>query len=120
LSEEHRESNRRLVTHLPAKLASAGFDLENWLTDHPSLAANGRRLDAPDFAADPDLLERLAILEHDRWMIERRLGGWRPGPARDNLRRIHPDLKPYDDLTEHSKQYDREIILAAAAALRLT
>jgi hypothetical protein len=120
LSEEHRESNRRLVTHLPAKLASAGFDLESWLGDHPSLAANGRRLDAPDFAADPELLERLAILEHDRWMMERRLGGWRAGKARDNLRRIHPDLKPFDDLTEHSKQYDREMILAAAAALRLT
>jgi hypothetical protein len=118
LSEEHRESNRRLVTHLPAKLASAGFDLEGWLVDHPSLAANGRRLDAPDFAADADLLERLAILEHDRWMMERRLGGWRPGAARDNLRRIHPDLKPYDMLTEHSKQYDREIIMAAAAALK--
>src|SRR5205814_1982099 len=31
LPEEMRVSNRRVVSHIPAKLASVGFDLEPWL-----------------------------------------------------------------------------------------
>ncbi|MGL4543389.1 MAG: RyR domain-containing protein, partial [Polymorphobacter sp.] len=122
LREEHRESNRRLVMHLPAKLASSGFDLRLWI-DAQAAPGNfdpgGKNLSSvPSFAADPVLLERLAELEHERWMMERRLGGWQPGDKRDNVRRIHPDLRPYADLSEHSKQFDREIIIAAAAALQ--
>ena len=122
LREEHRESNRRLVMHLPAKLASSGFDLRQWIDAQRrpgGLDDNGARLFVvPNFAADPQMLEALAELEHERWMMERRLGGWSPGNKRDNARRIHPDLRPYEDLSEHSKQFDREIIIAAAAALQ--
>ena len=122
LREEHRESNRRLVMHLPAKLASSGFDLRQWIDAQRrpgGLDDNGARLFVvPNFAADPQMLEALAELEHERWMMERRLGGWSPGDKRDNNRRIHPDLRPYEDLSEHSKQFDREIIIAAAAALQ--
>jgi len=122
LREEHRESNRRLVMHLPAKLASSGFDLRTWIdAQHKpgGLDAEGAQLVVlPNFAAEPHLLEALAELEHERWMMERRLGGWQPGNKRDNVRRIHPDLRPYADLSEHSKQFDREIIIAAAAALQ--
>jgi hypothetical protein len=119
LREEHRESNRRLVMHLPAKLASSGFDLQRWIDTqrHPG-AAGAQLIDIPNFATDPAMLEALAELEHERWMMERRLGGWSPGNKRDNARRIHPDLRPYADLSEHSKQFDREIIIAAGAAMQ--
>ena len=112
LSEEHRESNRRLVVHLPAKLASSGFDLAGWLACHPAQPP----IEHPDFAATPADLEELAELEHERWMVERRLGGWQHGAVRDNFRRIHPDLIPYAALNDATKQYDREIVKAAAAA----
>jgi hypothetical protein len=115
LTEEMRESNRRLVLHLPAKLATAGVDVERWLTD-PNL----RHLPAllPDLARDPALLEMLAAVEHARWMAERHLGGWQPGPVRDNQRRVHPDLRPYAELDEAKKSYDRAVVAETWAALR--
>lgn len=113
LTEEMHESNRRLMIHLPAKLASAGVDLSHWLGT--GLPADG--ISIPDLRRDPARLEQLAELEHLRWMAERRLSGWQHGPTRDNLRRRHPDLVPWDQLPEASKRFDREIVLATLEAL---
>jgi transposase InsO family protein len=113
LTEEMHESNRRLMIHLPAKLASAGVDLAHWLGT--GLPADGIAI--PDLRRDPARLEQLAELEHHRWMAERRLSGWQHGPTRDNLRRRHPDLVPWDQLPEASRRFDREIVLATLEAL---
>lgn len=113
LTEEMHESNRRLMIHLPAKLASAGVDLSDWLGQ--GLPAGGVAI--PDLRGDPPRLEHLAELEHRRWMAERRLSGWQHGEARDNRRRLHPDLVPWDRLPEASKRFDREIVLATLEAV---
>lgn len=55
----------------------------------------------------PSLLEHLAQSEHGRWMAEKVMDGWRGGGARDNVRRIHPDIKPFDELTEEGREKDR-------------
>ncbi len=119
LTEEMRESNRRLLLHLPAKLASAGVNVSGWL----GRGAEAGAVTVPDLRRDPARLEQLAELEHKRWMAERRLSGWQHGHARDNLRRRHPDLVPWDELPEASKRFDREIVLAtldAVASVRAT
>ncbi|MGL6043358.1 MAG: RyR domain-containing protein [Sandaracinobacteroides sp.] len=113
LTEEMRESNRRLIIHLPAKLASAGVDITGWL---------GRGMTAPkeaipDLAGNPELLEQLAALEHARWMAERRISGWQYGAKRDTLRHHHPDLVPWAELPEASKRYDRAIVLGTLEAV---
>ncbi len=113
LTEEMRESNRRLMIHLPAKLASAGVDLSHRIG--AGLPEGGFHI--PDLRQKPVLLEQLAALEHERWMAERRLSGWQHGPERDNLRRRHPDLVPYDQLPEASKRFAREIVVATLAAV---
>jgi hypothetical protein len=113
LTEEMHESNRRLMIHLPAKLASAGVDLSHWLGT--GLPADGIAI--PELRTDPVRLEQLAELEHLRWMAERRLSGWQHGPVRDNLRRHHPDLVPWHQLPEASKRFDREIVLATFEAV---
>jgi hypothetical protein len=115
LSEEMRESNRRLVAHLPAKLATAGLDVEGWMAD-PRAHHFARLL--PDLSTDPALLDRIAAVEHARWMAERHLGGWQYGPQRDNVRRHHPDLKPYAELEDSKKAYDRAVVAETWAALR--
>ena len=59
--------------------------------------------------ADPavgEVLEYLAIGEHLRWEASHRAAGYRPGPAKDEARKIHTDLVPYDDLSEVAKHYD--------------
>ncbi len=108
LDESFRQSNRDAVAHIPAKLASAGIDPALWvgLAGPPKLAA-GSCL----FATDEDC-EKLAELEHERWNTERRMDGWRSTtlPSRDNLRRLHPDLVPYEALADNVKEYDRVMV----------
>ena len=37
--------------------------------------------------------------------------GWTWGEQRDDERKKHPDLIPYDELTEEEKDYDRDTSL---------
>lgn len=53
------------------------------------------------------VVERLAALEHDAWWIDRELDGWRYNETRDNARKFHPNLIPYDDLSSDIQEYDR-------------
>lgn len=55
------------------------------------------------------LIEALAEAEHNRWCAERLLAGWAPAGegARDNARRLHPDLRPWAELEEEAREKDR-------------
>lgn len=55
------------------------------------------------------LIEALAETEHNRWSAERLLAGWAPSGegARDNARRLHPDLRPWALLSEEAREKDR-------------
>ena len=60
-----------------------------------------------------DMIEALAIAEHRRWMAEKIVAGWRHAALRDDSRRLHPSIRPYDDLSEPDKQKDRNTVLTA-------
>lgn len=62
----------------------------------------------PEVAA---LAERLARNTHENWASQRLSDGWRWGPSRDDARREHPCLVPYDALPEAEKDYDRRTAL---------
>jgi hypothetical protein len=106
-----RASNRRVVGHIPTKLAALGFDLDPWLAlpdeerPWPPPLAPGAAL----FRDDAERT-RLAVLEHERWMADRRLNGWRQGATRDNARKIHTDFVPFDDLSETVKGFDYAVV----------
>ena len=59
--------------------------------------------------------ELLLILkaEHNRWWAERLLADWRPG-KRDNVRRLHPNLVPFEELDDATKDIDKICIAAMA------
>ena len=63
------------------------------------------RLDA-NLAA---LVERLATHVHDLWIDRRTRDGWTYGPARNDERREHPGLVPYEQLTESERDVDRQV-----------
>ena len=55
--------------------------------------------------------------EHNRWWAERLLGDWRFMCGIDCKivsKRLHPDLKPFDQLKEGTKDYDKVCIAAMA------
>jgi hypothetical protein len=53
------------------------------------------------------LEEVLARNAHDVWALQRMREGWRYGPKRDDARKEHPSLKPYEELPESERNYDR-------------
>ena len=54
-----------------------------------------------------NLIETLAKNAHEVWAKQRTSEGWTYGPHRDDERRRHPCLVPYQDLSESEKEYDR-------------
>lgn len=99
LKETYRRANTRAADHLPAKLFTLGLDPR--IADDKALLTPEVRQRLASLATverpTPDL-ERLSRIEHERWMIDRKLDGWRFGEVRDNTRRIHPLLRPWEDL----------------------
>ena len=105
LDETYRQANRDAVAHVAAKLASAGIDPARWrgVRGLPKLC------DGEVLFAGPGELELLAELEHERWLAQRRMDGWRATTAKvkDEARRLHPSLAPYEALTDEVKEFDR-------------
>lgn len=64
-----------------------------------------------------DLIERLAANNHDHWARQRIAEGWRFGQRRDDQAKTHPDLKPYDELPESEKEYDRISVVETLKAI---
>jgi hypothetical protein len=60
-----------------------------------------------------DLQLTLLKSEHNRWWAERLLGDWRVG-KRDNAKRLHPNLVPFDELDDFTKDIDKINIAAMA------
>lgn len=68
---------------------------------------------------DQEACERLARMEHDRWMAEKRLDGWQPTTGeKDTAGRLSPALVPWNDLPEHERQKDRDAVANIPQLLR--
>lgn len=99
LSDWLRDSNRSVVDDIPDKLASLELQLAG---------------DEADAAVDvlkvvKDNIELLAEQEHGRFTAERLTSGW-TGGVRDPARFMSPHLKPWDEIDEEAKEYDREVL----------
>jgi hypothetical protein len=64
-----------------------------------------------------ELIERLAQNNHDHWSRRRMDEGWRYGRQRDDDRKEHPNLIPYERLRESEKEYDRKTVIEALKAI---
>ena len=53
------------------------------------------------------LAEEIAQNVHEVWSEGRMKEGWTYGDERDDARKHHPCLVPYENLTETEKEYDR-------------
>ncbi len=100
LDEDRRDANRAQVADIPNKLYILGYEL-----------APSHGLPASDIVIAPEQLEKMAVHEHNRWMDERTRQGWTYGPVRDNARKHHPCLVPWEKLPEEEMQKDRDTVV---------
>ena len=98
LDEDFKEANRAQAAHIGVKLAAMGCDLLP-LTDWA----------AESFTLREEEVDRLAEMEHERWVEERRRAGWTLGP-RDDVRRRTPNLVGWSELSEDMREYDRVFV----------
>jgi hypothetical protein len=94
LAASYRDANRHQADHVWAKLAA---------TD--CRAVPEERVES--FAFAPLETERLAAIEHARWAADRYLDGWTYASVRDNVRKRHPQLISFDQLSAPMKDLDR-------------
>lgn len=71
---------------------------------------NPKPLDTSEITLPPEieeLSEKLSENVHKVWAQGRTDEGWRCGEERDDTLKIHPNLVPYNELSEADKDYDR-------------
>ena len=100
LPEPLKESNRRQVEHIGAKLEAVGCGIGS-LTDW--------RAEAFEFS--PEQVELMAEMEHARWVSDLSGQGWRLTTGeKDPSRKVHPLLKPWAELANDEREIDRETV----------
>ena len=56
------------------------------------------------------LIEKLAANVHEIWADHHLKDGWKFGPARDDAKKEHPCLRPFQELPEAEQEYDRRAV----------
>lgn len=106
LPKEFQESNRKQAADIRSKLETVHCvmaPMQDW----------GEKL----FEFEPEEIDLLARMEHDRWMEEKRQNGWVYAPVRDNDAKKHPCLVPYDELPLDEQEKDISAVSQIPARL---
>ncbi|MBN1481151.1 hypothetical protein EH223_01680 [candidate division KSB1 bacterium] len=106
LPEEIKVSNRSLAEHIPVKLRAIGCELAPLHDTRPEY----------DFTSDVEVVYQLARMEHNRWMADKIMSGWTYG-ERDDERKLHDNLLPWQELSPDIQQYDINAIKEIPAML---
>lgn len=106
LQEDLRESNRQQADHAAIKLRAIGCEI---------LGASDSWEAVRVFT--PAEIELLAGMEHARWNAERLLSGWRYGTPSNKKERINENIRPWDELDDKIKEYDRQAVANIPAIL---
>ncbi len=99
LDERYRQSNLNQALEIGKKLNAIGCGLAPWTA-----------FDAEEFTFTDEEIEKMAHLEHIRWVDERLSWGWRYAPQRDNRAMTHPDLLDWDDPLFTTQEKDRQTV----------
>jgi hypothetical protein len=101
LPEHLKAMNRSAARDVAEKLAVLGYVL---CQDAPA-GGSAVTIDPKD-----PRVERLAKREHERWVRREVKTGWRYGDPRDDARRLHPCVRPWEELAEDERDKDRLIV----------
>ncbi|KAK1180557.1 RyR domain-containing protein [Streptomyces sp. NBS 14/10] len=85
----------KFVENIPNMLGDAGYRI---------VLAHGQTGDT----LTEEAISRLAEAEHNRWMNDGLRAGWSHGEFYDSVRKLHPAMKTWANLSDGQKQLDRE------------
>lgn len=109
LPSQLRQTNRAQAEDIGRKLRAIGYVLV------PRM-----RESAEEESMNESEIERLAMMEHERWCLDRLAAGWRYGKRRDDARKLHPALCDWDvlppDIRDRNHDAVREIPLILSDA----
>ena len=108
LIESYREANRQQADHISVKLRAVGCVAINKISQQSR----------PEATWSQSEIEILSKMEHQRWNANRWLEGWQYGP-RDDSKKLHPNLVPWEELDEPTREYDRKAVQQIPALLNL-
>lgn len=109
LPAHKKKANQHAAAHMDVKLRIANCIAMDLDAKEPEAV----------FPPDDLMMELLAQLEHRRWMADKYLAGYSYGEVRDEDRMLHPDLVPWEQLTEADKEKDRDNIRQIPHLLKL-
>jgi serine phosphatase RsbU (regulator of sigma subunit) len=108
LPNEIKNSNIDNAAHIPTKLLSIGYKIRQVKKGFKPFALH----------LNEDEIETMARVEHIRWSWEKRLNGWTFGSIKDDIKKTHPSIIRYEDLSESEKEKDRELVKLIPAFLQ--
>ena len=109
LSEDIKLSNIDNAYHIPTKLLSIGYKIQYKFE---------KDIEIPLLDLTKHEIETMARIEHDRWCWERRLSGWTYAKERDNSKKLHNCLIPFDNLPEEEREKDRILVKLIPSLLK--
>ncbi|MBM3245574.1 MAG: hypothetical protein FJZ15_07290, partial [Candidatus Omnitrophica bacterium] len=101
LNAGYKYSNQEQADHILEKLRSLDYDI---------LPVTKRDINLIKFT--PEEVLKMAELEHERFVLERKKQGWVHGKVKDPVRKINPCLVPWDELDDENKEININIVKA--------
>jgi len=98
LSEDEKEQNRSNARDIQNKLASIGYEI---------VPARGNQTPAK-FTSEE--VEKLAKVEHKRWIKQKLTQGWKYANKSDKAKKEHRDILPWEQLSKEVKDKDRVLV----------
>jgi len=102
LDERFKHNRRSQIRYLGEKLQSYNIDL-GLRPVLPEAEDTITELYGP-------VMEELAQIEHERWVMDKKKSGWRYGEIRNDDLKLTPDLVPYGDLDERTRDKIRAFV----------
>ncbi|MDI9245384.1 RyR domain-containing protein [Marinobacter sp. CHS3-4] len=100
LDDGYKDANRSQADSILLKTEIIGLGIDQ----NTSLQSNSKAFNIQSVS------EKLAFIEHDRWSVNRIMKGWKFGEQRDDSRKLHPDLIPFEKLSEAVIDKDRSAV----------
>ncbi|HEY97797.1 MAG TPA: ATPase [Dehalococcoidia bacterium] len=98
LPEDEKEQNRDNVRDIQNKLASVGYAL-----------LPARSNETPGEFSEEEV-EKLAEMEHERWMRHKLETGWKYARRTNKAKKLHKDLVPWHELSSIEQEKDRVLV----------